>query len=111
VSSFYAGQGRPIGGDDAYAPPFADGIVPHLQKAGVTNIEMEAAGQFVVGALHGMRMGAILAVVANRVTDEWGDEGGEEKSCKAAAEAVRILADWDASGRADISVDIASKCK
>jgi uridine phosphorylase len=63
---------------------------------------MEAAGQFVIGSLHGMRMGAILAVVANRVTDEWGDRGGEEKSCKAAVEAIRILSGWDADGRAGV---------
>jgi uridine phosphorylase len=98
VSSFYVGQGRPISPDGGYKSPFADDIVPHLQSAGVTNIEMEAAGQFVVGSLHGMRMGAVLAVVANRVTDEWGDRGGEEKACKAASEAVRILSEQDAGG-------------
>jgi uridine phosphorylase len=104
VSSFYAGQGRPIGGDsgEGYKPLFADDLIPYLQSAGVTNIEMEAAGQFVIGSLHGMRMGAVLAVVANRVTDEWGDKGGEEKSCKVAAEAVRILSKRDADGRTGV---------
>jgi uridine phosphorylase len=110
ASSFYIGQSRPIGEAAAdgtpggYWPSFADDLIPDLRRAGITNIEMEAGGQFVVGALHGMRMGAILAVVANRVTDEWGDRGGEEKSCRAAAEAIRILAGWDAEGRIDLSV-------
>ncbi|MDR2487848.1 MAG: nucleoside phosphorylase, partial [Clostridiales Family XIII bacterium] len=103
AGSFYVGQGRPLAGDGSgYAPSAMEHLLPDLISAGVTNIEMEAAGQFVVGRLHGMRMGAVLAVVANRVTDEWGDAGGEEKACRAAAEAVRILAEWDRSG--EISV-------
>jgi uridine phosphorylase len=109
TASFYIGQGRPITGSGAehaggYWPSFADDIIPDLQSAGVTNIEMEAAGQFVVGALHGMRMGAILAVVANRVTDEWGDQGGEKRACLAAAEAVRILSEWDDTGQAKLGL-------
>ncbi|MDR2163365.1 MAG: nucleoside phosphorylase [Clostridiales Family XIII bacterium] len=110
-SSFYIGQGRPLAEDGGYMPSFAECIIPDLKKAGVTNIEMEAAGQFVVGALHGMRMGAILAVVANRVTDEWGDRGGEEKACLAASEAVRILSGWDREGHAEMSVGTPVKDK
>lgn len=103
AASFYIGQGRPLDADhaamtDAYWPGFAKELIPDLASAGVLNIEMEAAGQFVVGRLHGMRMGAIFAVVANRVTDRFGDAGGEEKATKAASEAVRILREWDDSG-------------
>ena len=103
ASSFYIGQDRPITegpAEDAagrgYAPSFLGRLVPDLRSAGVINIEMEAAGQFVVGRLHGMRMGAILAVISNRVTDRWGDNGGEEKSARAASEAVYILNNWEA---------------
>ena len=96
VSSFYIGQGRPLNEDGSgYWPSFADKILPDLQQARVTNIEMEAAGQFVVGYLHGMRMGAILSVISNRVLDRWGDNGGEEKACLAASEAMRILYEQD----------------
>jgi uridine phosphorylase len=108
AASFYIGQGRPLDAEDAgaaasaakaaYWPGFAEKLIPDLASAGVINIEMEAAGQFVVGRLHGMRMGAIFAVVANRVTDRFGDAGGEEKAAKAASEAVRILREWDDGG-------------
>jgi uridine phosphorylase len=92
VGSFYIGQGRPLNDDGSgYWPSFADKIIPDLRQARVTNIEMETAAQYVVGYLHGMRMGAVLSVIANRVLDRWGDNGGEEKACLAACEAVRIL--------------------
>ena len=100
VGSFYIGQGRPLyeDGRKSYWPSFAEKILPDLATAGVTNIEMETAGQLVVGYLHGMRMGCILSVISNRVLDRWGDNGGEEKTCLAAAEAMRILKEWDDSG-------------
>ncbi|MFB2828913.1 nucleoside phosphorylase [Aeromonas jandaei] len=96
VGSFYIGQGRPLSdGSDTYWPSWADKIVPDLQQMRVTNIEMETAGQFVVGYLHDMRMGAVLSVISNRVLDRWGDNGGEDKACKAASEAIRLLTLWD----------------
>lgn len=94
VGSFYIGQGRPIS-DGGYWPSWAPNIIPDLQQSGVTNIDMDTAGQFVVGYLHGMRMGAVLSVIANRVTDSWGDNGGELRACQAANEAVEILRGWD----------------
>lgn len=94
VGSFYIGQGRPLS-QDGYWPSWAEKIVPDLQQAGVTNIEMETAGQLIVGYLHGMRMGALLSVIANRVTDSWGDNGGEMRACEAANEAMKILSEWD----------------
>ncbi|MGA2479116.1 MAG: nucleoside phosphorylase [Spirochaetia bacterium] len=94
VGSFYLGQGRPLS-ESGYWPSWASKIVPDLQQSGVTNIDMDTAGQLVVGYLHGMRMGAVLSVIANRVTDSWGDNGGEMRACKAATEAVDILRGWD----------------
>ena len=116
TSSFYIGQGRSIeieghvppkkfGG--VYEPTFMNNLIPDLQSAGVINIEMEASGQFVVGRLHGLRMGAILAVVSNRVTDKWGEAGGEEKSSKAASEALYLLNEWDKSD--EISLKLSKK--
>ena len=97
--------GRPLNEDGSgYWPSFAEKIVPDLQTAGVTNIEMETSGQFVVGYLHEMRMGAILSVISNRVLDRWGDNGGEEKACLAAAEAMRILKEWDETGEVKLSL-------
>jgi uridine phosphorylase len=90
VGSFYIGQGRPLS-EGGYWPSFADKIIPDLRQARVTNIEMETAAQYVIGYLHGMRMGAVLSVMANRALDTWGDNGGEEKACLAACEAMRIL--------------------
>ena len=116
ASSFYIGQGRPLSEDfsgpsagKAYEPSFMAGIIPDLRSAGVVNIEMEAAGQYVVGRLHGMRMGAILAVVSNRVTNEWGETGGEGKSAMAASEAVYILKGWEADG--GVSLKLSNKLR
>ena len=94
VGSFYVGQGRPLS-DDGYWPSFAEKIIPDLQQARVTNIEMETSAHYVIGYLHGMRMGAVLSVMANRALDRWGDEGGEEKACLAACEAMKILEEQD----------------
>ena len=106
AASFYIGQGRAI---DQYAPSMLDNFIPDLATAGVLNIEMEAAGQFVVGRLHGMRMGAILGVVSNRVTDKWGEAGGEAKSALAASEAVCILKEWDVKG--EISLNLSKRLR
>ncbi|MCL2010004.1 MAG: nucleoside phosphorylase [Synergistaceae bacterium] len=94
VGSFYVGQGRPLS-EGGYWPSFAEKIIPDLQQARVTNIEMETSAQYVVGYLHGMRMGAVLSVIANRALNRWGDEGGEEKACLAACEAMKILGEKD----------------
>lgn len=100
VGSFYIGQGRPLREDGSgYWPSWADKIIPDLQSARVTNIDMDTAGQYVVGYLHGMRMGAVLSVISNRVLDRWGDNGGEEKTCLVASEAIKILAERDSAGK------------
>jgi uridine phosphorylase len=107
AGSFYIGQGRPLNEDGSgYWPSFAERILPDLATARVTNIEMETSGQFVVGRLHGMRMGAILSVISNRVLDRWGDNGGENKSCLAASEAIRILSEWDTKGEISLNVKL-----
>ena len=94
VGSFYLGQGRPLS-KEGYWPSWANHIVSDLQQARVTNIDMDTAGQWIVGYLHGMRMGAVLSVIANRVLDHWGDNDGERKACQAACEAMHILREWD----------------
>lgn len=110
VGSFYTGQGRPLNEDGSgYWPSFAKDIIPDLQQAGVTNIEMETSGQYVIGHIHGMRMGAILSVISNRVLDRWGNNGGEEKACLAASEALKILKEWDESGKISVTAQMKPK--
>jgi len=110
TGSFYAGQGRPLFEDGkGFSPMFGSELLPHLMSAGVTNIEMEASAQFVIGRLHGMKMGAVLAVIANRITDTWGENGAERKASLAAAEAVSILEGWNKSGAVSLSVKMPIK--
>ncbi len=105
TGSFYLGQARPLRADGSgYWPSSMNHFLDDLKNTGVTNIEMEAAGQFVVGSLHGMRMGAIMSVFANRVTNRWGDDGGEARSCLAASEAIKILAAQDQQPQSDLCI-------
>lgn len=99
AGSFYMGQGRPLNDDGSgYLPSWVPNIIPDIEQARVKVLEMDTAGQFVIGALQGLRMGAILTVVANRVHNTFGYKDGEEKACRAASEALKILADWDQNG-------------
>lgn len=91
-SSFYLGQGRP--GFDDYKVSKTDNIIPDLQKMKVLNIEMEASHIFTLGQLFGARTGAICAVYANRVTNEF-DTKGEKEAIEAANYAVKVLSELD----------------
>ena len=96
ISSYYVGQARPIGvSPNSYWPEQADGLIAHLQNSRVTAIDTETAGTLIMGFLHGLRMGAVLGVNANRVTDEWLDGGGQEKACRVASRALKILKSAD----------------
>lgn len=96
ISSYYAGQGRPLNGDEnSFFPQENTNIVDKLRNAKVLAMDMETAGIMIIGYLHRLRVGAVLSVNANRVTGEWGDNGGEEKACLVASEAVRILRETD----------------
>ena len=92
VSSFYVGQERPVTG--GFWQAAVDGLIDDLQKAGVACLEMECSALFVLARLFGMRSGAVLGAVANRVTNEFGDNGAEERAIATANEAVLILDDW-----------------
>jgi uridine phosphorylase len=96
ISSWYIGQGRPLDASpDSFFPEEARSVVQRLQNARVIAIDMETAGEFIIGYLHGLRMGAVLSVGANRVSGTWGDNGGEEKALRIASEAIRILRETD----------------
>ena len=92
VGSFYVGQERPVSG--GFWQSSVDGLIDDLSKAGVVCLEMECSALFVLARLFGMRSGAILGAVANRVTNAFGDNGAEERAIAAANEAVVILDDW-----------------
>lgn len=92
VSSFYVGQERPVTG--GFWQSADDGLVDDLRQAGVACLEMECSALFVLARLFGMRSGAVLGAVANRVTNAFGDNGAEERAISAANEAVVILDDW-----------------
>jgi uridine phosphorylase len=93
TASFYCGQGRP--GFNGYEQAFFRDKVDDLRRAGVLNFEMEAATIFTMAGLYNLRAGAVCTVVANRITDRF-VYGGIEHSVRAANQAVRILAEWDA---------------
>lgn len=54
AGSFYLGQGRPLGDEpDSYWPSWAKDIMPDIEQQGVKVLEMDTAGQFIIGYLHG----------------------------------------------------------
>ena len=92
VDSFYTGEGRP--GFKGYTQSYLKDILSDLQKAKVTNVEMETSALFTIASLYNLRAGAICAVFDNLVTDEFAIKGEEEVGL-AASEAVVILSEWD----------------
>ncbi|MGQ4912449.1 MAG: uridine phosphorylase [Candidatus Thorarchaeota archaeon] len=92
TDSFYLGQSRPGFGD--YTQSFSKTLIEDLTRANVANFEMEAATLFTLGNVYGFRTGAVCAVYANRVRDEFAVRG-EEEVIKCGTEAVKILAEMD----------------
>jgi len=90
--SFYVGQGR--SGFKGYLPLGAEKTVETLSKVNVLNFEMEAATIFTLAGIYALRAGTVCAVYANRITNTF-EIKGEKEVCKAAVEAVRILARRD----------------
>jgi uridine phosphorylase len=96
TADFYAGQTRPT---LKSCWPQMENLLPPLQKAGVLNFEMEAATLFTLASLYGLRAGSVCAVYANRCTNEFKPEAGEENAIKIANEAAKILHEWDEKKR------------
>ncbi len=92
TDSFYPGQARP--GFKNYFPSMAASLLSDLMKANVINFEMEASSIFTLASIYGLRAGAVCAVYANRVTNEFGVEG-EKEAAETASTAVKILYEWD----------------
>lgn len=92
TDSFYLGQSRP--GFGGYTQSFSETLIKDMQKANVMNFEMEAATLFTLGNIFGFRTGAVCAVYANRVHDEF-EVKGEAEVIKCGNEAVKILYEMD----------------
>jgi uridine phosphorylase len=89
TDSFYLGQGRVSFG--GYFPKGMAHLVDDLRAAKVLCFEMEAATLFTLGRLFGLKTGAVLAVVANRVTDEFTSGAGVDGAIRVAVEATKNL--------------------
>jgi uridine phosphorylase len=92
TADFYAGQSRKT---FATYFPSTENVLSTLQKTGVLSLEMETATLYVLASLFGLRATSICAVYANRCTEEFVSQGGEENAIKIANEAVTILNEWD----------------
>ncbi len=92
TDDFYAGQNRQT---SVGCRSYTSILMPELQRARVLNFEMETATLFTLASLCGLRAGAVCAVLANRVNNEFVVGAGEENVMKVACEAVKILSEWD----------------
>lgn len=89
TDSFYVGQGRESFG--GYFPPDKAHLIDDLRAAKVLCFEMEAATLFTLGRIFGLRTGAVLAVVGNRLSNEFKPGAGVEAAIDVAVGAVSLL--------------------
>jgi uridine phosphorylase len=91
TGDFYTGQGRP--NLFHQVPPHLAARHAEVLRLGAACYSMEAADLFVWCATEGggLPCGAVNAVFANRITNEWGT-AGEEAAAETALEAFRLLA-------------------
>jgi uridine phosphorylase len=70
--SYYLGQGRPVrpGGT-------APDVLARLAAAGAVGVDMESETVLAVASVMGVAAGAVLAVHANRATDQWLEDYAE----------------------------------
>jgi Uridine phosphorylase len=61
----------------------------------IINFDMETATLLTIANVYGLRAGSVMAVIANRETDEFRAEAGVEDACRVANEAVRVIREWD----------------
>ncbi len=92
TDSFYLGQGRR--GCRGYEWSRSKRLIKDLKAMRVLNIEMETAAIYTLASLYGLRAGAVCAVFANRIRDEF-EVVGEREAARVAVEAVKILQEWD----------------
>lgn len=88
TDSFYTGQGRE--GYDGYKQSWMSNLISDLSRANVLSFEMESSLLFVLGRLYKLRTGSVLAVFANRITNEF-RIAGELEAIKVALESSKLL--------------------
>lgn len=89
TDSFYVGQGRESYG--GYFPSDKARLIEDLQKMKVLCFEMEAATLFTLGRIFGLNTGAVLAVVGNRVSNEFRPGAGVDSAIGVAVGAIKRL--------------------
>jgi uridine phosphorylase len=93
--TFYVGQGRP--GFRGYLTRNSATWLEDISSLNISNVEMEAATLLTITNVYGLRGGVVCAVYANRVTDEFGEEG-EKDAINVGNEAIKILTERDLKG-------------
>lgn len=89
TDAFYAGQGRRS--YRGYFPNKARGIVSDLRAAGVLCFEMESSTLFTLGRIFGIKTGAILAVLGDKMTGDRLATKGIDDAIDVAVEAIKRL--------------------
>ncbi len=92
TDSFYTGQGRK--GFNDYHQSGMEDLLPDLQKANVTNFEMESSAIMTASNLFGARSGCVCTVFADRQGNQF-DVKGENRASKVGNEAMKILSEMD----------------
>jgi len=91
TDSYYAGQDRPFPNSD----PASQTRLESYRNRGADAVDMEAETVLVIGNALGMASGVLLAVHANRSSDEWLEEFGEAQNrmitlgCEALSRLIR----------------------
>ncbi len=94
TDTFYVG-GRAGPASMGTSPPGGADLLGRLRGLNVVNLEMEASIVLTVANVYGLRAGAVMAVIANRETNEFDPHAGIEDEVSVANEAVRLLKEWD----------------
>ncbi len=87
TDAFYVGQGRK--GFGGYETDYSKNIMGDMMAAKVLCFEMETSVLFILGRLYDLNTGAVLAVIANRITDEFKPEAGVEDAIKVAIDGIK----------------------
>ena len=89
TDSFYVGQGRK--GFGGYSPSVVGSLEDDLRAAKVLCFEMECSTLFTLGRIYGLKTAAVLAVVADRLSNEFRVGAGVDDSIDVAVGSLRLF--------------------